>query len=225
MIPSKKNPLIVILMGKSGSGKGTQGDLLVKKFGLDRIVSGDLLRARVKKNDFTGRKQREQLLRGLLAPMCVIFKLWLDKVEEIKNKNKNFKGLVMDGNPRRLMEAILIDQAFEWYEWDKNVKVILVDISDQEAIWRLTKRRMCQDCKMLIPFVGEFRKLTKCPKCGGKLITRADDTVKSAKNRLKWFRTDVQPIINYYKKSGRLVKVNGERSIGNVFKDILKVIK
>ena len=123
------------------------------------------------------------------------------------------------------MEAILIDQAFEWYEWDKNVKVILVDISDQEAIWRLTKRRMCQDCKMLIPFVGEFRKLTKCPKCGGKLITRADDTVKSAKNRLKWFRTDVQPIINYYKKSGRLVKVNGERSIGNVFKDILKVIK
>ncbi|MFH1423919.1 MAG: nucleoside monophosphate kinase [Candidatus Nealsonbacteria bacterium] len=225
MILSKKNPLVVILMGKSGSGKGTQGDFLVKKFGLNRIVSGDLLRARAKKNDFTGRKQREQMLKGLLTPMCVIFKLWLDKVEEIKNKNKNFKGLVMDGNPRRLLEAHLIDQAFEWYKWDKNVKAILVDISDKEAIWRLTKRRMCQDCKELIPFVGEFRNMKKCPKCGGKLITRADDTVKSAKNRLKWFKTDVQPIIDYYKKSGRLVKINGEQPIEDVFKDILRVIR
>jgi len=220
-----KKPSIIILLGKSGSGKGTQGDLLVKKFGLERIVSGDLLRARAEKKDFTGQKQKEQMLKGLLTPMCVIFKLWLDRVEEIKNQKKDFKGLVMDGNPRRLIEAQLIDQAFEWYEWDKNVKAILVDISDKEAIWRLTKRRICQDCKELIPFVGEFRKLEKCHKCGGKLIARADDTVKSAKNRLKWFKTDVQPIINYYKKTGRLVKVNGEQPIEGVFKDILKVIK
>lgn len=225
MKPSRKNPAVVILLGKSGSGKGTQGELLVKKFGLERIVSGDLLRARAKKNDFTGRKQREQMLKGLLTPMAVIFKLWLDKVDEIKNKKKNFKGLVMDGNPRRLPEAQLIDQALEFYEWDKNVKAILVDISDQEAIWRLTKRRMCQDCKMLIPFVGEFKKLKKCPKCGGTLVKRSDDTVSSAKKRLSWFRIDVQPVVDYYRKTGRLIKVNGEQSIQNVFKDVLKALK
>lgn len=224
MTPSNKNPLVIVLMGKSGSGKGTQGDLLVKKFGLERIVSGDLLRARAKSKDFTGKEIAKRLAVGALIPTPAIFKLWLDATEKLKDK-KNFKGLVMDGNPRKILEAYLIDDALEFYGWNKNVKAILVDISDQEAIWRLTKRRICQDCKMLIPFVGEFRKMNKCPKCGGKLVTRADDTVKSAKNRLKWFKTDVQPIVNYYKKSGRLVKVDGEQSIENVFKDILKLIK
>lgn len=219
-----KKPSVIILLGKSGCGKGTQAKLLTQKFGLDYIGSGDMLRARGKENDFTGKKINEIMLTGGLHPTAVIFKLWLDRAEELKQK-KDLRGFVMDGNPRKILEAYLIDGALGWYEWDKNVKIVLVDISNQEAIWRLTKRRMCQDCKMLIPFVGEFRKMEKCPKCGGKLITRADDTVKSAKNRLKWFKTDVQPIINYYRKSGRLVKVNGEQPIKDVFKDILKVIK
>ena len=219
-----KKPLIIIVLGKSGSGKGTQAELVKEKLGLDYIGSGDLLRARAKEKDFTGKEIAKRLAVGALIPTPAIFKLWLDATEKLKDE-KNFKGLVMDGNPRKILEAYLIDDALEFYGWDKNVKIILVDISDKEAIWRLTKRRMCQDCKMLIPFVGEFRKMKKCPKCGGKLITRADDTIKSAKNRLKWFKTDVEPIIDYYKKSGRLVKVDGEQSIENVFKDILKVIK
>ena len=219
-----KKPLIIIVLGKSGSGKGTQAELVKEKLGLDYIGSGDLLRARAKEKDFTGKEIAKRLAVGALIPTPAIFKLWLDATEKLKDE-KNFKGLVMDGNPRKILEAYLIDDALEFYGWDKSVKIILVDISDKEAIWRLTKRRMCQDCKMLIPFVGEFRKMKKCPKCGGKLITRADDTIKSAKNRLKWFKTDVEPIIDYYKKSGRLVKVDGEQSIENVFKDILKVIK
>lgn len=219
-----KKPLVIILLGKSGCGKGTQAKLLTQKFGLEYIGSGDMLRARGKKDDFTGKKITQIMLTGGLHPTAVIFKLWLDRAEELKQK-KDLKGFVMDGNPRKILEAYLIDGALGWYEWDKNVKIVLVDISNQEAIWRLTKRRMCQDCKELIPFVGEFRKMNQCPKCGGNLVTRADDTIKSAKNRLKWFKTDVQPIINYYKKTGRLFKVNGEQPIDDVFKDILKVIK
>jgi adenylate kinase len=84
---------------------------------------------------------------------------------------------------------------------------------------------MCKECRELIPYVGEFKKIRKCPKCGGELIRRSDDTVASAKNRLKWFHTDVQPIVNYYKKTGRLVKVDGEKSIEDVFKGVLKALK
>lgn len=213
---------IIILLGKSGSGKGTQAELLQEKFNLDYIGSGDLLRARAKNNDFTGKNLGKVLNGGGLAPTAVILKLWLDRAEQLKNK-KNLKGFIMDGNPRKILEAYLIDEALNWYKWD--AKIFLVDISDKEAVWRLTKRRICQKCKNILPFVGEFRKMNKCPECGGQLITRSDDKIKSVKNRLAWFKKDVQPIINYYKKTGRLVKVNGEQPIEKVFKDILKQIK
>ena len=219
-----KKPLIIILLGKSGSGKGTQAELLQNKFSLDYIGSGDLLRSRRNKKDFTGKKMAEVLAKGDLAPTAVIFKLWLDKVETLKNK-KNLKGFVMDGNPRKILEAHLIDEVLEWYEWNKNVKVVLIDISNKEAIRRLTKRRICKECKEIIPFVGQFRKVKKCPKCNGRLIQRGDDTIASAKNRIKWFKKEVNPIINYYRKAGRLIKVNGEQPIEGVFKDILKSIK
>ncbi len=221
---SKKHPLIIILLGKSGSGKGTQAKLLQKKFGLEYIGSGDLLRARRKKKDFIGKKIKKILATGKLIPTSIVLNLWLNKTEELKNKKK-LKGFVMDGNPRKILEVYVIDETLKCYEWDKNVKVILVDISNKEAIWRLTKRRFCKKCRKIIPFVGQFRKIKRCPKCDGKLFKRGDDTIRAAKKRLDWFKTEVRPIINYYRKTGRLIKVNGEQSIENVFKDILKVIK
>jgi adenylate kinase len=213
---------IIILLGKSGSGKGTQAELLQEKFNLDYIGSGDLLRVRAKKNDFTGKNLGKALNSGGLAPTAVILKLWLDRAEQLKNK-KSLKGFIMDGNPRKILEAYLIDEALNWYKWD--AKIFLIDISDKEAVWRLTKRRICQKCKNILPFVGEFRKMKKCPECGGQLITRSDDKISSVRNRLAWFKKDVQPIINYYKKTGRLVKINGEQPIEKVFKDILKSLK
>ena len=220
-----KNPKIIILLGKSGSGKGTKADFLRKKFGYEYIESGKRLRTRAKKTDFLGKKIAKIMFEGGLIPTPVVIKIWLEEAGRLKEKVKNMKGLIMDGNPRKILEAYLIDEAFDFFEWNKDVKIILIDISNKEAIWRLTKRRQCKDCKKIIPFVGEFRKMKKCPKCGGLLIKRADDTVSSAKNRLKWFKTDVQPIVNYYKKTGRLIKINGEQSIENVFKDVLKALK
>ena len=67
--------------------------------------------------------------------------------------------------------------------------------------------------------------MKKCPKCGGELMHRTDDTIAGVKSRLAWFRTDVQPVINFYRKTKRLIKINGEQSIEDVFKDILKVLK
>lgn len=216
-------PLVIIFLGKPGSGKGTQANLLAEKLGFNHVGSGDLLRGREKEKDFTGRKLKSIVDTGGLVPTPVIFKLWLDKFEELKKK-KNLKGFVMDGSPRKILETYLIDEAFGWYEWNENVKVILIDISNKEAIWRLTKRRICKKCGEIIPYFGEFREMKKCQKCGGELIRRADDTVAGVKSRLAWFRTDAQSVINYYRKTGRLIKINGEQSIESIFQDILKVL-
>ena len=225
MKPSKKNPKVFLIIGPPGSGKGTQTKLLCQKFKLQYVGSGDTLRARQKVGDFTGNKLIRVMGRGELVPSLMIADIWVNEFEKIKKRQGKTNGLVLDGWTRTVTEAFLMDEALEWYEWDRNVKVILLNISGRESYNRLTKRRQCKKCGRLVPWLGEFKKLKKCDKCGGKLFVRRDDKLESIKMRLKEYKEETIPAINRYKKQGRLIRVNGEQSIGNVFKDILKAVK
>jgi len=215
---------IIILLGRPGSGKGTQAKLLTEKFGLEYIGSGDLLRARKKEKDFTGIKIGKVIDIGKRILTPVIFKLWMDKFEELK-KTPKLNGFVLDGSPRSLFEAEMLEQALDWYGWLRYKKVFYVNISPKEAIQRLTKRRICKHCGKIIPFIGEYKKMKKCDKCEGQLKVRLDDTVVGIKKRLAWFETDVRPAINFYKKQGGLININGEQPIEVIYKDILKKLK
>lgn len=217
-------PSVIIIFGQPGSGKGTQAKLLVKKFGLEYFGSGEALRQRQKVGDFTGKKLSEVMNQGQWVPESTIVKLWMDNLEEYKKK-KNFKGWVYDGGPRQILEAQLLDIALKWYDWHKKVKILYVYISNKEAFDRLTKRRQCKKCGELIPWLGEFKKLKKCHKCGGQLVYRPDDKPEAIRKRLAEFKKHTLPAINHFKKQGRIIKINGEQSIENVFKDILKFIK
>lgn len=221
---SKNKKLVIVLMGSPGSGKGTQAKLLQKKFKLEYLGSGNILRQRRKRGDFTGKKLIKVMTKGELVPSFVISKLLTDKLEKLKNLPK-INGFILDGWTRILVEAELMEESLDWYEWQKNVKVILINISNKESFNRLTKRRSCQDCGRLIPWIGEFKKLKRCDKCGGRLINRADDKLRAIKKRLEEFKKETKPTIDYYKEQGRLIKINGEQSIEDVFKDILKALK
>lgn len=219
--------LVIVILGQPGSGKGTQAKLLVKKFGLEYFGSGDALRKRQKATDFTGKKLLKSMKRGELVPSFVISKLWIDKLEKFKQKSHRshkgkFKGLVFDGSPRIILEAELFDEALNWYEWQERVKVIFINISRKESFNRLMKRRQCKKCGRPIPWIGEFKKLKRCDKCNSLLIIRADDRSEAIKKRLEEFKNKVIPVINYYQKQGRLIRINGKQSIEKVFKDILK---
>ncbi|MGB9743122.1 MAG: adenylate kinase family protein [Minisyncoccales bacterium] len=219
-----KKPRVIILLGRPGSGKGTQARLLCQKFNLIYFGAGDALRARQKKGDFTAKKLIKVMNQGKLVPRFVIAKLWIDKMEEFK-KQKNFRGFICDGSPRILTEAELFDEALAWYEWDKRTKVFLIDISAREAIERLTKRRQCQRCKKIIPWIGEFKKLERCDECHGKLVVRPDDKIGAIKSRLAEFQDKVMKVVRYYQKQNKLIKINGEQSIEGVFKDILQYLR
>ncbi len=210
---------IFLLFGRSGCGKGTQGKLLAKKFGLTVYGSGNLLRARAQKDDFSGKKLKKVLAKGVLAPTSLIYKEWANKFDALK-KDKNFKGMILDGSPRKEIEADLLNQAFEWYEW-KNVYRILIDISRKEAQDRLLKRRICRKCDRIFPWIGEFKKLEKCDQCGGELERRGDDEVSAIKERLDYYEKEVVPMIEYYEKRSELITVSGEQEIEKVFEDIL----
>ncbi len=189
---SKKKPLVVILLGKSGSGKGTQAKFLMEKLGLSYVGSGELLRARGRKRDFIGRKIHAMLSAGRLIPTAAIFKLWLDRVEKLAARH-DFKGIVADGSPRKIIEAYLIDDVLAFFGW-RDVHFLWIDISDREAIARLTARG------------------------------RNDDALRSARNRLAWFKKEVHPILRYYKRTKRLIRIDGEQTPTDVFKDILTAI-
>ena len=213
--------MVIIILGPAGSGKGTQAKLLVKKFGLEYFGSGDALRQRQKIGDFTGKRLFEVIERGELVPSFVISKFWMDKLEKLKEKT-DFRGVVFDGSPRKMLEAKFFEEALNWYEWQKNLKVIFINTSNEESFNRLTQRRMCKKCQRIFPWLGEFKKLKKCDKCGGELIVRVDDKPEAIKKRLEEFKKEVIPVLNYYKKQGKLIEINGEQSIEDVFKEILK---
>lgn len=217
---------VYTLLGRAGCGKGTQAKLLTEKFGLIYVGSGELLRSRVGQNDFTGRRADQTMKAGDLVPTSLIFMLWINRLEEIKKKESNeFKGLIFDGSPRKMIEAFLLEESLAWYDWNKNFKAILVDISRQEAFDRLTKRRQCAKCGQLIPYVGEYKNLVVCDKCGGELVMRQDDKPEAINQRLDLFDQEVMPVVEHFEKKGLLVKINGEQPIDKVFEEILSKIQ
>lgn len=217
---------IFTFLGRAGSGKGTQAELLVKEFGFIYIGSGQMLRDLKKNQNFSGRKADKVMKEGILVPTTLIFQQWINRLEDIKNKeDEKFKGIVFDGSPRMLGEAQLLDEALEWYEWNDNIKALLIDISREEAFNRLTKRRNCRDCGQLIPYVGNYKFLEKCDKCGGELVVRADDTPEAINSRLDLFEKEVVPVVDFYEQKGKLIRINGEQSIEDVYKEILEKIK
>ena len=218
-----KSPLILILLGKSGSGKGTQVDLLKEKYGLDYVGSGDLLRERKKTDDFMGRKIAEVIDNGNIITTPVIFSLWMKRFEELK-KRESLNGIILDGSPRKIKEAYLMDEALEWFEWGENTKVLLIDISDEEAIKRLGKRKICSKCGNIV-VVPAGEELDVCSKCGGELFVRPDDTLEGIKKRMEWFKAEVDPVVDFYKNNKRLTVINGEQSVEAVFNDIVKEIE
>ena len=183
---------LIILLGKSGSGKGTQASLLAKKFHFEHVSTGNLLRARAKKKDFIGRRIQEILDVGGLMTSIVI-SLWIHEFERWRKRKVN--GVILEGSPRKVYEAYALDDTLDFYGLAKDMRVVHLDISDREALKRLLLRG------------------------------RSDDKVRSVKERLKWFRKEVKPVIAFYKRQGLLIEVNGERPIQTIHKDIVRKLE
>lgn len=215
-------PLNFILMGRSGCGKGTQAKLLMEKFSnLHYISTGDLFRKLAKEKTDTGKRIKKIIEEGGLPFDDLATTLWM---HEISFSVKETEGILADGLPRRLNEAQNFDRFMEFLDRKENTFIILVDISRDEAFNRLTKRRICQKCGKLIPWVGEFKNIKVCDDCKGELIIRVDDNAEAINSRLDYYEERVVPAIEYFEKQGRLIKINGEQSIEDVFKETMDII-
>jgi adenylate kinase len=214
-----KQSLNIFLLGPSGSGKGTQARLLQKDNHLFHINTGGDLREMAKEKGPLGQKVKKIIENGYLAPSWLVFYSWFRKVAELPTGH----GVIFEGAPRTLDEAKNMDQVFSFLERDKRVFIYLkVDL--KEAQKRILNRRLCSKCQTEYSLVLS-PDLTKCSKCGGKLVRRADDTKEAVIRRFTFFNKNVVPVINYYKKQNRLIAINGDQPIEKVYQDIKLALK
>ncbi|MEA1987450.1 MAG: adenylate kinase [Candidatus Marinimicrobia bacterium] len=211
----------LLILGPPGSGKGTQSDILKEKLNLEKLSTGDLLRAEIKKESSIGIEAKKFIDNGDLVPdsvMINILEKYIDKYEKDK------VGYILDGFPRTKPQAEALMNMLN----KKNAPLssaILVDVAEEEIVKRLTSRWTCKDCKAIYNYPDGLPKGEKCSKCGGELYQRSDDKKDTIINRLKVYKKNTEPLIEYFQEQNLLVKVSGIGDADSIAKDIIKLLK
>jgi len=204
--------LNLILLGPPGAGKGTQAERLVDDFDLPYYATGDILRAAVQEGSELGKKAKEYMDRGDLVPDEVIIDVVIDRVDS----NEAEDGFLLDGFPRNLEQAHALDRELDRLGRDLTA-VLLVEVSDDEVIRRLSGRRVCTKNGHL--YHVEFdppKNEGVCDQDGSKLIQRDDDHPDTVKHRLDVYREQTSPLADFYEERGILRRFDGARSTSEV---------
>ena len=183
--------MIVVLLGPPGAGKGTQGERIADRLGVPKIATGDVLRAAVRDGTEQGLAAKAFMDRGDLVPDSVILAI----MKEVFASPAASKGAILDGVVRTVPQADGLSTMLA--ELGRKVdKYLLFDVSDDELVQRLGGRTVCDTCQT--PYRG-LEPGTRCEKCGGTLVRRKDDEPESIRNRLKVYRDQTEPVINWAK--------------------------
>jgi adenylate kinase len=205
--------LNVVMMGPPGAGKGTQAGLLAERFGLVHLAPGDLLRQAVKEDTALGRRAKEYMDAGRLVPDDLIIELIGSRLREAVAHRA--PGVVLDGFPRTLRQAEALTGLLE--KAGGLDAVLNLCLPEDEAVARLTGRRVCRKCGANYHLVYKPPDSPDtCDRCGGPLYQRSDDTEATARARLEVYRCETEPLVTYYAEKGLLRDVDGRGSVGEV---------
>ncbi|HXY73943.1 MAG TPA: adenylate kinase [Dehalococcoidales bacterium] len=213
--------MYVIFLGAPGAGKGTQAAEVAKELKLAHIATGDMFRDAQKKGTALGLKAKEYMEKGQLVPDELTVAMLLERIAQPDCA----QGVIFDGFPRTTGQAEALDKAFA--KQGKQIdKVVYIKVPDEELMGRLGGRWICRSCQTPYHEIAAPPKVKgKCDKCGGELYQRADDQPATIKNRLQVFHAQTSPLIEYYKKTGKLTEVNGTGAVDEIRKNIIGVLK
>lgn len=210
--------MIIVLLGPPGAGKGTQADKLSARLGIPKIATGDVLRAAVRDGTRRGREAKAYMDRGDLVPDSVILGILEDVMTSPAAKN----GAILDGAVRTVPQAEGLASMLG--EIGKKVdKVLLFDVDDDELVKRLSTRTVCEGCQT--PYMGRDPGTT-CEKCGGRLVRRKDDEPEAVRNRLKVYRKQTAPVIDWYGDHNmKVLKIDADAPVDEVTARALEALK
>jgi adenylate kinase len=200
----------LIFIGAPGSGKGTQASKLVSDRGFKHISTGDLLRSEIAKQSTLGLEVKKVMDEGKLVSDDLVIRLLQ------ANINLTASQYIFDGYPRNLAQAQTLDK--EVLKGSPSLAVYF-QIDMARLVERLTNRRTCKNCGAIYNLISKTPKITGvCDKCGSTdLVQRADDKEEVITNRLKVFTDTIDPVLKYYQDLGRLMKVDAEGSVDEIF--------
>lgn len=217
---AKKFPNIIML-GAPGAGKGSIATKMVQNNDYVQISTGDMFRQEIKNQTPLGLKIKSILDSGAYVDDSITNQLVEKKLTELIREKKHF---ILDGYPRTLAQAkFLLSLANVGIKIDK---VILLEITDEQIIDRLSKRRICLNCKTIYhlqsfpPLPGDL-----CIKCHEKVTKRPDDEPEVIKKRLSIYNEQTKCLINFYQELGILLKINSYQTIDKVYNDVKEALK
>ncbi|MBT5016403.1 AAA family ATPase [Candidatus Peregrinibacteria bacterium] len=206
----------LVLFGRQGSGKGTQGKFFTERYGLTPFVTGDELRKLAALDSELGRKIKSIIEAGHLVPNEVVMEI----IENFMNNLEEGKSVLFDGIPRKMEQAESFNALMK--KLNREFSGVLIEIGEKTAIFRLTSRRMCAKCKAIYP--AKYDK-ESCEECGGELETRQDDANMDAiRTRLDAYENETVPAINMYREMDKIIEINGEQDIEVVNQDAFAVL-
>jgi adenylate kinase len=208
----------IILLGAPGSGKGTQGDLIAKRFGFPRISTGDLLRQAVQQRTSLGKAAEALMNQGLLVHDEIVEGLVRDRIANPDCR----KGYILDGFPRNIPQA----QALEKMDGRRPEVVIGIEVPAPILVNRLSQRWVCPDCQAVYNMnVQAPKDKGHCDACHSDLIQRDDDKPKVIRERIKVYQDQTEKLIRYYQEKNVYRPVNGKGTVDSIFRKIAIVLE
>lgn len=209
-----------IILGPQASGKGSQSQLLAEKLKLPLLSTGAIAKRVRDKKDKLGKLARSYYDKGKLFPDDLIIKLLIPILKDFDYKN----GLVLEGIPRNKKQVEALNKLFQELRIPEP-RVIYLKINKATVYERIKGRKVCNKCNTPYLPKDPNYKSDLCNKCGGKLIVRPDDGPEAIKKRLDIYYKETEPVIKYYRQKKQLIEIDGELSIKEVFRAIIRKLK
>lgn len=211
-----------IMLGKPGSGKGTQAEILSKNLSIPLISTGSLFYQYSQLDSDIGQAIKHVMDSGDLIDDALIMWVIKETLEQTEFKN----GVIFDGVPRRLDQAkqlhdLLTELGHPYYI------AFYINVNDDDVVQRISGRRICERNKEHVYHLIYNPPTHEgiCGVCGGKLIQRSDDSAEQVKHRIDVYMEETSPLIDYYKRKGLLYEVDGTKSIEDVHYTIVNIVR
>ena len=210
--------LRLVLFGPPGAGKGTQSQLLIDQFGLTHVSSGDLFRYNLRQGTPLGLQAKSYMDQGALVPDHVTVDIILEKVMAVDNED----GLILDGFPRNIRQAVELESSLKLRSRGLD-KVVHIDVPLPVLERRLGGRFVCRECQAPHSLNGQSGP-TACSRCGGELYQRDDDQPEAVNRRIDVYREETMPLLDFYRERDLLAEIAGDATVEEVNQRIVSVL-